>query len=119
MSSEEKKIFFLLKSIIFHYHGLDDEEQQLLLKSAEELQGHQELSWAQEFIAEDYLTAFDRALVFLRTVPLESEKKLDYLHHVWKANSAKGHITEMEATGMLRLARDWQLEGELIKKVRG
>ncbi len=118
MSSEEKKIFFLLKSIIFHYHGLDDEEQQLLQESAEELQGYEELAWAQEFVAQDYLSAFDRARTFLQGVALAPEKKLEYLHSVWMANNAKGYITEMEATGMLRLARDWQLEGDLIKKVR-
>ena len=119
MSSEEKRIFFLLKSIIFHYHGLDEEEQQLLQESAVELQGQDELAWAQEFVAQDYLTAFDRARVYLQTIELASEKKLDYLHRVWKANNAKGYITEMEATGILRLARDWQLEADLIKRVRG
>lgn len=119
MSSDEKKIFFLMKSIIFHYHGLDDEEQQLLQASAEELQAFEELSWANEFIAEDYLTAFERARIYLQGVVLESDKKLEYLYLAWKANNAKGYITEMEATGMLRLARDWKLEAELLKKVRG
>jgi hypothetical protein len=119
MSSEEKKIFLLLQSIIFQYHGLDDAEQQLLQQSAEALQGQEELSWAQEFIAEDYLTAFDRARSFLQGIVLETEKKLDYLYQVWLSNNAKGYITEMEATAMLRLARDWKLEGELIQKVRG
>jgi hypothetical protein len=119
MSSEEKKIFLLLQSIIFQYHGLDDAEQQLLQQSAEELQGREELNWAQEFIAEDYLTAFDRARAFLQGVELEAEKKLDYLYQVWLSNNAKGYITEMEATAMLRLARDWKLEGELVQRVRG
>lgn len=119
MSSEEKKIFFLLKSIIFHYHGLDDEEQQLLQESARELEGFDELAWAQDFVAQDYLSAFDRARVYLQAVTLPADKKLEYLHSVWQANNAKGYITEMEATGMLRLARDWQLEGDLIRKVRG
>ncbi len=119
MSSEEKKIFFLLKSIIFHYHGLDDEEQQLLQQSAEELQAVEELGWANDFVAEDYLTAFERARTFLQSVILAPEKKLDYLYRVWQANNAKGYITEMEATGMLRLARDWRMEADLLKKVRG
>jgi hypothetical protein len=119
MSSEEKKIFFLLKSIIFHYHGLDEEEQHLLRESAAELEGDEELNWAQEFVAQDYLSAFDRARVYLQKVEIAPQKKLDYLYRVWKANNAKGYITEMEATGMLRLARDWQLEADLMKLVRG
>jgi hypothetical protein len=118
MSSEEKKIFFLLKSIIFHYHGLDDEEQQLLQESAEELQAEEELGWVNNFVAQDYLTAFDRARTYLRDIVLEPNKKLDFLYWVWQANNAKGYITEMEATGMLRLARDWQMEADLLKKVR-
>lgn len=119
MSSEDKKIFFLLQSIIFQYHGLDEEEQLLLQQSAEELQGHEELNWAQEFIARDYLTAFDRARNYLQSISISSEQKLDYLHRVWLSNNAKGYITEMEATAMLRLARDWQLEADLVKMVRG
>ncbi|EMR02604.1 hypothetical protein ADICEAN_02260 [Cesiribacter andamanensis AMV16] len=119
MSSEEKKIFLLLQSIIFQYHGLDDAEQQLLQQSAQELQGLAELGWAQEFIGEDYLTAFDRARVFLQSIDLPADTKLEYLYRVWQSNNAKGYITEMEATAMLRLARDWKLEGELVKRVRG
>ena len=119
MSSEEKKIFLLLQSIIFQYHGLDDAEQQLLQQSAAELEGLEELGWAQEFISQDYLTAFDRARVFLQSIDVPTPTKLDYLHRVWQLNNAKGYITEMEATAMLRLARDWKLEGELVKLVRG
>jgi len=37
---------------------------------------------------------------------------------VWKANNKKGYITEMEATAMLKLAKDWQVENELIEMVK-
>jgi hypothetical protein len=36
---------------------------------------------------------------------------------VWKANDLKGYITEMEATAMLKLAKDWSVEKELIDLV--
>lgn len=119
MDKEEKKIFLLLKCIIFQYHGLDEEEQQILQKTADNLDAREELEWAQAFISSDYLTAFDRVRKFLSNIPLEKEKKLHYLNQVWKANNEKGYITEMEAIGMIRLAKDWQIESELINLVRG
>lgn len=119
MNKEEKKAFLLLKSIIFQYHGLDENEQQLLEKTARELDAEEELQWAHDFIAEEYLDAYDRARDYLSKVSIAKEKKVDFLHRVWKSNSEKGHITEMEAIAILRLAKDWQVEAELISKVRG
>ena len=120
MAPEEKKAFMLLKSVIFHYHGLDQDEVRLLEESADELQAHEELKWANEFIASDYLTAFERAQEFLNEVigSLDKDKRLHYLDHVWKANNEKGYITEMEATAMIKLAKDWDIERELIQLVR-
>lgn len=119
MNKEEKKAFLLLKSIIFQYHGLDDDEQQILEQTARELEASEELQWAHEFISKDYMTAFERARDYLNNVALDKEKKLHCLNLVWKANNEKGYITEMEATGMLRFAKDWQVEAELIQLVRG
>ena len=121
MSSEEKKAFLLLKSVIFHYHGLDEDEQKILDDTARELEAETELEWANKFISEDYYTAFDRARIHLNDVFKGSDKKklLSYLDMVWKANNQKGYITEMEATAMLKLAKDWEIENELISMVRG
>ena len=118
MDTEEKKAFLLLKSIIFQYHGLDDNELKLLEDTAEEMDAKEELKWALNFIAEDYMTAFDRARQHLTNLPLNKEKRVKYLNMVWQANNEKGYITEMEATGMLRFAKDWQVENELIAMVR-
>ena len=120
MSTEEKKAFMLLKSVIFHYHGLDSDEIRILEETADELDAHEELKWANEFISTDYLTAFDRAQDYLNEVigPLEKDKRLHYLDRVWKANNSKGYITEMEATAMIKLAKDWHIERELINLVR-
>ena len=119
MNSEEKKAFLLLKGIIFQYHGLDAEEEQLLQQTAEELQALPEYEWVKTFMAEDYLTAFERARDHFPSLQLTDDLKLDMLYKVWQANQAKGYITEMEATGMLRLARDWKLEAQLLERVRG
>jgi hypothetical protein len=120
MTSEEKKAFLLLKSVIFHYHGLDEDEQKILDETARDLEASDELDWANEFIATDYITAFDRARAYLNDVigPLEKDKRVTYLDMVWKANNQKGYITEMEATAMLKLAKDWQVEGDLIAMIR-
>ncbi|MCS7004224.1 MAG: hypothetical protein NZM38_02730 [Cytophagales bacterium] len=120
MVSEEKKAFLLLKSVIFHYHGLDDDERALLEETAKEIDGLEELQWAHEFIAEDYYTAFERSRKYLEGVmnSMDKEKRLQYLISVWNANNKKGYISEMEATAMLKLARDWHIERELLDFIR-
>jgi hypothetical protein len=121
MTSEEKKAFLLLKSIIFHYHGLDEEEQKILDETAVKYDAAEELKWANDFIAIDYYTAFERSREYLNEIvgKLDKDKRLSYLDMVWKATNQKGYISEMEATAMLKLAKDWQIEGELIAMVRG
>ena len=68
MTSEEKKAYLLLKSVIFHYHGLDDNERADLQATADELDGHKELEWANAFIAEDFFNSFERAREYLNTI---------------------------------------------------
>ncbi len=120
MTSEEKKALFLLKSVIFHYHGLDEDEQKILDETAKQLDAQDELKWANEFISKDYLSAFERAREYLNETIGNYDKsiRLEYLDQVWQANNKKGYITEMEATAMLKLAKDWHVENELIEMVR-
>ncbi|QSE98332.1 hypothetical protein [Fulvivirga lutea] len=120
MTSEEKKAYLLLKSVIFHYHGLDDDERQNLEETADELDGHEELKWANEFIAKDYFNSFDRAREYLNDVvgDYAKEKRVMYIDMVWQANNLKGYVTELEATAMLKLAKDWNVEAELIELVK-
>jgi len=120
MSSEEKKAYLLLKSIIFYYHGLDEDEQKILDETAAKLDGKEELKWANDFITSDHLTAFERCREYLNNSigKLEPEKKVGYLSEVWKASSQKGYISEMEATAMLKLAKDWQVERDLLAMIR-
>ena len=115
-SSEEKKVFMLLKSVIFHNHGLDEAEKIELEKTAKELNASAEYQWALEFIAQDYITAFDRARDYLNTIigDYPKKKRVQLITMVWEANNQKGYVTEMEATAMLRLARDWNVKEELI-----
>ncbi len=121
MTSEEKKAFLLLKSVIFHYHGLDEDEQKILDETAEKYEAVEELKWATEFISSDYYSFFERARKYLNEVigKLDKEKRLTYLNMVWKATNQKGYVSELEATGMLKIAKDWQIENELITMVRG
>ena len=117
---KEKMALMLLKAIIFHYHGLDESEEKILHRSAGELDAEKELKWAFDFIAEDYVTAFERARKFMTDSidTLEKRKRLQFINLTWKANSEKGYITEMEATAMLKLAKDWNIEDELIEMVK-
>jgi len=120
MENEEKKAFILLKSLIFHYHGLDEDEEKILNTTANNLQAHNELAWANAFIAEDFLSAFERSRDYLNNVigKLDVEKKMKYLFEVWEDNNQKGYLTEMETTAMLNLAKDWNIHQELMSKVR-
>lgn len=120
MTSEEKKAYLLLKSVIFHYHGLDEDEKENLKETAEKLNGHEELAWANEFIAEDYFNSFERARDYLNEVvgDYAKEKRVELIEMVWQANNLKGYVTELEATAMLKLAKDWKVEEDLMNIIR-
>lgn len=119
MTPEEKRVYLLLKSVIFHYHGLDEREKNDLEESARKMEALDELQWALEFIAKDYVTAFDRARTFLNEIigDYAKDRRVELIKMVWESNNLKGYVTEMEATAMLKLARDWKVEKELIELV--
>lgn len=119
MTTEEKQVYMLLKAVIFSYHGLDESEKVDLENTAVRLNAQDELKWAMSFIAEDYITAFDRARSYLNDIIGDYPKKerIDLINMVWEANNLKGYVTEMEATAMLKLAKDWNVEKELIDLV--
>jgi hypothetical protein len=117
--SEDKKVYMLLKSVIFHYHGLDEAERIDLDKTAEDLEAQDEYKWALEFIGQDYITAFERAREYLNEIIADypKDKRTELINMVWQANNLKGYVTEMEATAMLKLAKDWNVQKELIELV--
>jgi uncharacterized tellurite resistance protein B-like protein len=116
---EEKKVYMLLKSVIFHYHGLDESEKNDLDKTANELSAQDEYKWAMSFISQDYVTAFDRARDYLNNIITDypKDKRIELINMVWQANNLKGYVTELEATAMLRLAKDWNVQKELVQLV--
>ena len=118
-STEEKKVYMLLKSVIFYYHGLDEDERKDLENTADELQAHDEYQWALDFIGKDYITAFERAREYLNEIIADypKERRIELINMVWQANNLKGYVTEMEATAMLKLAKDWNVQKELIELV--
>ena len=117
MTTVEKKSLMLLLSVIFHYHGFDEDERALLEAKADEFDAQKEKNWANEFIASDYLSAFERAREYFKqeVTKLNLETRVTYMEMVWKANNSKGFTTEMEARALLRLARDWGTEKSLIE----
>lgn len=121
MTVEEKRVYLLLKAVIFHYHGVDEIERVDLEGAAARMQGENELRWATEFIEKDQVTAFERARAFLNEIigDYTREKRIELLNMVWESNNLKGYVTEMEATAMIRLARDWNVENDLIDLVLG
>ena len=120
MTSEHKKALLLLNSVIFNYHGFDKDEQQILEELSRELDAADELSWVNEFVQQDIPTLFDRARQFFNTTiaKYDKETKVSYLNRVWDATNKKGHITEMEAMAILKLARDWGVQREFLGMVR-
>lgn len=116
---EEKKVYMLLKAVIFHYHGFDELERNDLEKTAIALDAMEESNWALEFIAEDYITSFERARTYLNDIIADypKQKRIELINMVWEANNLKGYVTEMEATAMLKLAKDWNVQRELADLV--
>ena len=68
MTPEEKKVYMLLKAVIYHYHGLDESEKLDLEQVSTEFEAKDELAWALDFVAQDYITSFDRARSYLNTI---------------------------------------------------
>ena len=120
LSSDEKKVFLLLKAVVFYYHGLDEEERQILEETSNKIKGDDELEWALSFVSRDYLNSFERAREFLKPQMknIDKEKTVAFLWDVWQANDTKGYTTEMEASAMIRLARDWGIDYELRDLIR-
>lgn len=119
MEHDIKRAVMLLKSLIFHYHGLDDDELRLLQAAAKRLKAEEELQWANAFIADEYMSAFERSREFLSKTLGRTEKefRLKQLADVWEENHQKGYVTEMETTAMLNLAKDLNVERDLIKVI--
>jgi len=120
MDSITKKAVMLLKSLIFHYHGLDQEERAMLESTSKKLNAIEEMHWANEFIAEDYLSAFERAREFLSKIFLKmsESERIDHLMDVWEENYKKGYVTEMETTAILTLSKDWHVEKAFLEQVK-
>ena len=120
MTSEQKKAFLLLKLVIFNYHGLDAGEKVILEETAQRIEGKEELQWAYQLLGVDFYDNLDKARDFFNsTIALyEKETKIEYLSMVWESTKSKGFISEMEATGILKLAKDWGVQKDLITIVR-
>lgn len=120
MDALTKKAVILLKSLIFHYHGLDQEERAMLESTAKKLDAIDEMNWANNFIAEDYLSAFERAREFLSKIFLKMTEadRIQHLLDVWEENYKKGYVTEMETTALLTLSKDWKVEKSFLEQVK-
>ena len=90
------------------------------MEKAKSVEGMRELEWVNEFISNDYLNAFENAREYLRVEfpKLNKEKRIKYMEDVWQANLSKGSITEMEARAMIKLARDWGIDQDLLAFAR-
>ncbi len=119
LKEEEKKAVMLLKSLILHYHGLDEDEKKILERAATGIDAAKDLVWANGFIAEDYLSAFERSREYLKKILLQwpEAQRLGALVEIWEENYEKGYVTEMETTAMFNLAKDWGVEKGFLQKV--
>lgn len=119
MTAQDKRVYMLLKVVIYYYHGLDEPERLDLDETSRRLDAAEELKWALEFAAKDFITAFDRARAYLNDIigDYPKARRVELINMVWMANNLKGFVTEMEATAMLKLAKDWNVEQELIELV--
>jgi hypothetical protein len=120
MTSELKKAFLLLQSVIFQYHGFSEDERDILNNLAEQIDGKNELEWANNFVEENLYDAFERARNYLRENlgQVDNDTKIQFLKAAWDANNAKGFISEIEATALLKVSKDWQVERVFLQEIR-
>ncbi|MEQ9305798.1 MAG: hypothetical protein RJQ14_17930 [Marinoscillum sp.] len=120
MDKEQKKAVMLLKSLILHYHGLDDDEREILERAAAAFDSKEELTWANNFISDDYLSAFERSKDFFakNIVRFSKDERLKHLRDAWEENHEKGYVTEMETTAMINLSKDWGVEKEFFEVIQ-
>lgn len=120
MTSDQKKALLLQKAVILQNQGLDAAEKKLLEATSLAINGSEELDWTFQFILQDSYTAFERARIYLNEVSQEwtREARLGHLNLVWQSVNEKGYISEIEATAILKMAKDWQMQRELINLVR-
>lgn len=118
-TEEEKRVYLLLKSVIFSYHGIDEREKEDLAEAAQRMEATKELDWVNEFMTQDYLTAFDRARAYLNDIigDYPRDKRKELVDMMWESNNLKGYVTEMELTAMIKLARDWNVEQDLVELI--
>jgi hypothetical protein len=120
MNTEQKKALLLLKLVIFNYHGLDEEEKKILANTAVKLDATEELKWAYDFSEQDDITSFERAREYFKSTiaTYEKDSKLEYIRSVWDDTQSKGYVSEIEAMSMLKLAKDWGIQKDLLALVR-
>ena len=120
MSVEEKKVFLLLLIIIFNYHGLSDVEQQILKETASKIDANNELDWVKEYAHPSVDVTYDKIKSYINELVsnYNNEQKLGLLVDVWNSNMQKGYISEMEATAMLMLSKEWKVQKEFILHIR-
>jgi hypothetical protein len=120
MSVEEKRAFLSLLIIIFNYHGLSEVEQQILHETASAHNASDELEWIKEYAKPSLDESYDKLKKYVDDIigNLPIEKKSEYLNKVWDANQQKGHVSEMEATAMLMLSKEWHIQKEFVSYIR-
>ncbi len=120
MNTEQKKALLLLKLVIFNYHGLDEEEKKILANTAIKLEAVEELKWAYDFSEQDDITSFERAREFFKSTisNYDKDSRFEFIRIVWEDTSSKGYVSEIEAMSMLKLAKDWGVQKDLLALVR-
>lgn len=120
MSSEEKKVYLSLLVILFNYHGLSDIEQQILGETASKIEAVDELQWVKDYALPSVDITYDKIKAYINSAldNYTEAQKLTLLGNVWNTNMQKGYVSEMEATAMLMLAKEWKVQKEFILHIR-
>ena len=116
LSLEEKRAYILIMSLLAYYHGLSSEDKSLLNKETEAINGKQAFFWAKEFIEKNTVTASKRAKAHLKKVKphIEIKKRVTFLENIWQIYMKKGYLTTTEATTLLKIAKSWGVETDIL-----
>ena len=117
MDTEEKKIILLLRAVLFHYQGLGDKGEVLLRRKAKEIQAEEELKWVLASVEKSPSSSRSCKQLQKLARGLSSEHLLTHLYESWEEGMKKGYLSNSEALWILKVAKVWGIEKDLLVRI--
>ena len=119
MDSTHKRAVLLIRTMMCYLEDTEPSDWARIRRVATEIEGREELKWANRLIKKDAEYVEERALEVLEELGEEiaQQTRLDYLSAIWREEMSKGYLTNKEAQWLLKVGYKWRLEQELLQVV--